>query len=81
MPRTGRRARRRDGFNVKGKMRRRHPSLWVSELPNEGQVARNDHPVIDPEFYALHPSRVQTEATDDGCDADEAAAEGTQPFR
>lgn len=74
-------------------MRRRHPSLWVSELPKlnpeqragdhsyEGQVARNGHPVIDAEFYALHPSRVQTEATDDGCDADEAAAEGTQPFR
>ena len=74
-------------------MRRRHPSLWVSELPKlnpeqragdhsyEGQVARNDHPVVDAEFHALHPSGVQTEAADDGCDADEAAAEGTQPIR
>ena len=77
---------------MKGKMRCRHLSLWVTKLPklnpeqragdhsNEGHVAWNDYPVVDTEIHALNPSGVQTKAADDGRDGDKAAAEGTQPF-
>ena len=77
---------------MKGKMRSRHLSLWVTKLPklspeqragdhpSEGDVAWNDDPVVNPEFQALEPSGVQAKAADEGRDGDEAAAEGTQPI-